>query len=105
MNKRTSFLAATICMAFLAVASSFTPASLRCEYLEIPCQIDAEKPRFSWINVPDGNCFNATQWAYEIKITDHYRKTVVWNSGRIISSQSVLIPYDGPRLKPFTRYD
>lgn len=77
------------------------PRRLRCEYQVNPLGIDVLKPRFSWdVNDPRPA---ARQTAYQILVASRksllYRnKADLWNSGKITSSQSHLIPYDGQEL-------
>ncbi len=71
---------------------------LICEYKTNPIGIDVQKPRLSWKIVSDKE--NLMQTAYEIRVTDQIAKgKAVWNSGKVNSSQSVNVPYDGPTLK------
>ena len=65
-----------------------------------PISIDAAMPRFSWQLVSSKK--NVLQTAYECKVTDG--KTVVWNSGKVVSSQSVMIPYAGSALQSGKQY-
>jgi alpha-L-rhamnosidase len=58
-------------------------------------------PRFSW--QLSGAQRNVQQSAWEIKVTAG--KTAVWNSGKIISAQSVQVPYAGNPLQSDTRYN
>lgn len=71
---------------------------LICEYKTNPIGIDVQKPRLSWKIVSDKE--NLMQTAYEIRVT--YQTPIgkaVWTSGKVNSSQSVNVPYDGPTLK------
>ena len=87
-----------------AQASTLRPERLTCENLENPLGIDIEKPRFSWTFVLEGR--NQRQTAYEIVVSDHVdgAEGSVWASGKIKSSEPVLIPYGGKPLQSFTRY-
>ena len=65
------------------------PTALRCEYKTDPLGIDAPVPRLSWVlESPERN---VVQSAYQI-VTD------LWDSGKVLSAQSVHVPYSGPRL-------
>ena len=71
---------------------------LICEYKINPIGIDVQKPRLSWKIVSDKE--NLMQTAYEVKVTDQTAKVeLVWASGKVNSSQSINVPYDGPTLK------
>lgn len=58
--------------------------------------LDAERPRFSWKVFSDND--KVMQSAYRIVVEG------MWDSGKVISDQSVNIEYNGKALKPFTRY-
>ncbi|MBQ6845221.1 MAG: alpha-L-rhamnosidase N-terminal domain-containing protein, partial [Agathobacter sp.] len=65
---------------------------LRVEYLKNPIGIDYVKPRLSW------NCEGGeTQTAYQILATDEDGK-LLWDSGRVVSSQMIHIPWRGSIL-------
>lgn len=79
---------------------------LQCEHLRCPIGLDEEVPRFSWKITSSST--NVNQGAYQIQVTDGVPSLsetyMLWDSGRRISNQSVLIEYAGPRLVPHTRY-
>src|SRR4051812_41464170 len=98
-------------VAFLFIASQFVFAqSLKvvnstCEYQENPMGMDAKTPRFSWQLTSDKN--DVSQTAYEIRVgldAANFSKNVVWQSGKVQSDQSILIPYGGPALKSKEKY-
>jgi alpha-L-rhamnosidase len=75
------------------------------EYAEHPLGLDAPHPRLSWALGSAGR--GQVQSAYELRVaTDPVRlgSPDVWDSGKVASAQSVLVAYDGPALKPGTRY-
>lgn len=84
------------------VKAATTVTNLVCEYHENPIGIEVQKPRFSWkINATENNML---QTAYEIKVTDQAGKgKTIWNSGKVVSGQSVNVVYEGPALKPMQR--
>jgi alpha-L-rhamnosidase len=92
------------------LASSFaaaSPVQLRTNHLINPVGIDTPKPQFAWQS--DATTPNWTQSAYELLVATSEKnltpaKPDVWDSGRIASSDSINIPYNGPALKPQTRY-
>lgn len=81
-------------------AAQVTLQQLRTENLVNPIGLDVTTPRFSWQLA--GSQRNITQTAWEIKVTAG--KNAVWNSGKISSDQSVLVPYAGKPLQSATRY-
>jgi len=75
--------------------------NLLTENLTNPTGIDISSPRFSWQLVSPQR--NVSQSAYEIKLTSG--KTLVWNSGKVKSEQSVQVSYSGSVLLSGTRYN
>ena len=81
--------------------------SLRCEYQKNPLGIDTQVPRFTWITteaIKDG-----FQTAYQVLVSDSpdgLKKDQgnVWNSGKVFSSKSVQVEYQGKKLKSGQRY-
>ena len=75
---------------------------LKCEYLTNPIGIDVQKPRLSWQILSAEE--NVLQTAYEIKVFNASAKgKLLWTSGKVNSSQSVNVPYDGTELKSMQR--
>ncbi|MFF6981376.1 family 78 glycoside hydrolase catalytic domain [Streptomyces sp. NPDC008343] len=78
------------------------------EHAETLLGCDVAKPRFSWELSAEGRR-GAEQSAYQIRTaysaSDLVRSgRLVWDSGRVKSDRSVDVIYDGPALKPRTRY-
>ncbi len=86
-------------------AQNLNVSSLTCEYKTDPVGIDAAKPRLSWkLNAPGRNVL---QTAYALRVAsapDFSEKTLLWQSGKIMSGESVLQPYTGPALQSARRY-
>ncbi|RYG02082.1 MAG: alpha-rhamnosidase, partial [Chitinophagaceae bacterium] len=75
---------------------------LQTEYLETPLGIDAPKPRFTW-QINDASK-GAIQSGYQIEVsTDSLMQTKVWSPLRTNASQQLVV-YNGPALKPYTKY-
>lgn len=74
---------------------------LRTEYRENPMGLTAKAPRFSW--KMESQEKDTLQTVYEIHVTDENGK-LVWNSGKKVSDQSVLISYEGEALASETLY-
>ncbi|MGC1450308.1 MAG: family 78 glycoside hydrolase catalytic domain [Candidatus Sulfotelmatobacter sp.] len=96
-----------IAMVILVSAASATPVRLRCEYLENPLGIDATAPHLSWQS--DNTERNWKQVAYEVLVASKADglgagEADVWDSGKVISSESVGIAYRGPALESRKRY-
>jgi alpha-L-rhamnosidase len=74
---------------------------LRVEHLEAPLGLDEPKPRFTWNLASEAR--GETQSAYRIVV--RRADETVWDSGRVSSSDTTLVPYEGRPLEPRTRYD
>ncbi|MGW0665265.1 family 78 glycoside hydrolase catalytic domain [Streptodolium elevatio] len=61
------------------------PTHLRVEHLEAPLGLHVRRPRLSW-QLPSGS---SRQFAYQLR-------TQEWESARVESDQSVLVPFAGP---------
>lgn len=75
------------------------------EYVRHPLGLDVPRPRLSWplTSAEEGQA----QSAYQVRVAtaaDRLTEPDVWDSGKVASSDSVLVPYAGPGLKSRTRY-
>ena len=84
----------------LSLHGQLTVSNLLCEHLSNPIGLGQTQPRFSWQLVSDRR--NTMQTAYEIKVTSD--KSSTWNSGKIMSDQSVNVMYGGQPLVSSQRY-
>lgn len=78
---------------------------LTCEHKKNPVGVDVREPRLSWKIKSPG--FNKMQTAYSVRVSTDQKFSApgrVWESGKILSDESVLIPYKGSELKPGQRY-
>jgi alpha-L-rhamnosidase len=78
-----------------------------CEYIKNPTNIDVNKPRFSW-QLTSEECVQ-TQTAYQILVSSNeedLKNSVgdMWDSGKVKSSQSTNIIYEGKELESDKRY-
>lgn len=80
--------------------SSLRVQKLRCDYQLNPLGIENQKPRLSWQLASDQR--DATQSAYQIQVRD--QRGEVWDTGKVLSAQSLHIPYRGPTLLSRQRY-
>ena len=71
------------------MSNLLAPTTLRCEYKTNPLGIDTPVPRLSW--VLESAAQGAVQSAYQITAGR-------WDSGKVISAQSVSVAYAGPGL-------
>ncbi|WNI26546.1 alpha-L-rhamnosidase [Streptomyces sp. ITFR-16] len=75
------------------------------EYVSHPLGLDAPHPRFSWPMTSGEQ--DVRQSAYQVRVATTAAKLEhpdVWDSGKVVSADSVLVPYAGPELAPRTRY-
>lgn len=80
----------------------FTVADLKCENLINPLGIDNTSPHFSWKLKGDG--WKQGQTYYEIQVASDSLllvddKADLWNTGKVKSDASVMVPYQGKQLK------
>jgi alpha-L-rhamnosidase len=94
---------AFLSISFQLLSQSLQVGELRCEYQLNPLGIDARTPRLSWkLSSPTRGVM---QSAYEIRVSENGKKgNPIWESGKTISDQSVLVPYAGPALRSRARY-
>jgi alpha-L-rhamnosidase len=71
------------------------PYDLRCEHLATARGLNTPRPRFSW--ALDGDGHDRRQTAYRL-IVRHQRGQVLWDSGKVASAATQLVPYAGPAL-------
>jgi alpha-L-rhamnosidase len=103
--KRLPFLSACMLVS-LSTFAQLQVNNLTTEHLENPIGIDVINPRFSWQLNSDRR--DVMQVAYEIRMgssTDLTKsKNITWNTGKVISGQSLYIPYKGPQVSSGARY-
>ena len=88
-------------LAPLSVEARVSVDALKCEGLENPLGIDNVEPHFSWKLLSDKP---TRQVAYEILVASQESlletgKADLWDSGKVGSNESVMIPYAGKTLK------
>ena len=79
----------------------------RTEYARNPLGLDAAHPRLTWRLGASGGATWQAQSAYEVRVASSPGRLAnpdVWDSGKVTSAQSALVPYAGPDLRPRTRY-
>ncbi len=74
---------------------------LKVNYQNNPIAVDTPAPRFSWKISSDKK--EVMQTAYQIIVK--YKNDIVWDSGKVLSEQSLYIEYKGDELHSFNRYD
>ena len=72
---------------------------LTVEYKTDPLGLDEVQPRFSWKLYSDKN--DTRQSAYRLTVSN---SEIMWDSGRVVSEQSILVEYMGVLFEPRTAY-
>src|SRR5215471_19325255 len=84
------------------LAPTLNAFELRTEYKENPLGIDSLQPRLSWQIQGKGR--GIEQSAYQVRVARSERalrtgESLIWDSGRVNSDDSVHRPYGGPPLQ------
>ena len=113
MKKTLPVLLRTLPLLFLLYSAGvlqaqvFSVSELRCEQSQRPLAVDPAGPRLSWqLNADRRGCL---QSAYRILVADSPVALAddngnVWDSGKVFSDRSVLVPYGVPALQPGKSY-
>jgi len=93
-------------LAAITLSAQVSVTSLKTDYKTNPLGIDNPVPRFSWIIQSDH--MNTMQESYEIRIALSEKdlmkgKKLLWETGKVASSQSLHVEYGGPQLQSFQR--
>ena len=78
-------------------------SALQCEYLTDPLGIDVQTPRFTWKITDTDHVRGQKQTGYQVLVASSpvlldEGRADVWDSGKVDSSQSALIPFAGNKL-------
>lgn len=88
--------------------SQILVVKLRTEHLENPLGIDSRQPRLSWQVAGEGR--GLEQSAYQIQVSktpillEMGENNLLWDSGKVVSDNTLSIPYQGPELNSTWRY-
>lgn len=87
----------------IAAATEVTPAGLRTEHLVDPVGIDVTEPRFSWRMDDPAHATGRAQSAYRVLVASSKEglesgQADLWDSAKVTTNQSHLIPYAGKPL-------
>ena len=99
--KPKSLLFCLACLPFACGAPPATVGNLRCERLENPLGLDADKPGFSWV-IESGQR-SEMQTAYRILVASSPQTLALnrgdlWDSGKVVSDNSAQVLYSGQPL-------
>lgn len=103
MNLRKFFSIGLFSWAVIFTAQGINVTKSTCEMIQNPLALVTRHPRFGWQLQGENGCM---QSAYEIEVYTLEKgiKTLRWESGKEVSSQSQHVPYQGQPLEPLTRY-
>jgi alpha-L-rhamnosidase len=95
----------TFLLAFSANAA-LSPAKLRCEYAVNPMGVDIGSPRLFWID--ESSERGQRQTAYQVLVASSEKnlsanKGDLWDSGKVISDETIQIQYAGKELKSWAQ--
>lgn len=100
------FLTLFVLLMSASGSEQLSPVHLRTEYLSNPLGIDTPTPRFLWWMKHAEN--NQKQTAYEIVVATSLDELdggmPYWDSGKVLSDNSIHVEYAGPPLRSFVRY-
>ena len=104
------FLVMSLALASLAFSASPAPSELRCELLkgDVLTEVVNPRPRFSWVVPLAGE--GGMQRSYRVQVArardgfDSARRSLIWDSGVVASSDSVAIAYGGDELMALETY-
>lgn len=89
---------------FTSCDNSMGITKTTCEMQVDPLAVDTSNPRFGWRL--ESQRQGAMQSAYFIEVyaENNNERTLVWSTGKINSSRSQLVSYEGEPLKPLVKY-
>ena len=88
----------------LMASAQLTVTRLTTEHMINPSTVDELRPRLSWVNeVNNGKARGEVQTAYRVVVASSRQKLEagdfdLWDSGKVVSDRSTLIPYGGKPL-------
>ena len=95
---QTFRIAVLAAVGVLAAFGQQAPHGLKVEYLENPMGIDVARPRFSWQLGHDQRGQKQTAYQILVSTSPEVKTGDLWDSGRVESTQSVHVVYNGKPL-------
>ncbi len=108
MNIRSVYLTIALgAITTFSSAASLQFETLKCDNMVTPISVESTNPTLSWVVSADG--YNRSQLAYQILVASSEellseRKADMWNSRKVVSSQSTFVEYGGKALQPTKEY-
>ena len=103
MIKRTALLLVLMLISVFGIAQSAYVKDLKINQLSNPLGLDDVKPHFSWKIESSKQSVEQTQYQIKVWTENTNQKIILWDSGKVNSSNSVYIPYQGPPLESIRR--
>lgn len=100
-----AFILVLILLPLALAGQKLSVYELQCDHKSDPIGISHSIPRLSW-KISSGER-NIMQTAYQIRVSrtiDFSKAGIVWESGKVPSDASILVPYGGPTLQSGQRY-
>jgi alpha-L-rhamnosidase len=102
-----TFSLLSLCITLKAQTTALQVAELHCQSSKNPLGVESKNPVLSWQT--SSNLRGAAQLAYQILVADNEEKLRqnignIWDSKKVISSQSLQITYNGMALKAGNQY-
>jgi alpha-L-rhamnosidase len=86
-------------------AQELTVKDLTVEHSKNPVGIDVLQPRLSWKIYGTGNSILETAYSIRVAVDQKFSSSkIIWQSGKVLSEESILLTYTGPALKSGQRY-
>src|SRR5487761_2376283 len=87
----------------LPAGAAVAVSALQCEYLTDPLGIDVQTPRFTWKLTDTDHARGQKQTGYQVRVASSPARldegrADIWDSGKVQSSQSALVPFAGHKL-------
>jgi alpha-L-rhamnosidase len=91
----------------ILTAQSVEFKSLTCDAQINPIAIESQQPLLSWVVEADG--YNREQTAYQVLVASketllNEKNADLWNSGKVVSTQSAHVKYQGEKLLPTQKH-
>ena|ERR1035437_6905998 len=115
MNKSKSNLSAVLLAVVFGIVATtnqaataravVSPVDMRCEYLKNPLGIDVAQPRLNWrLESAKPSVRGQRQTAYQVLVASSEKvlradQGDLWDSGKVMSDESVQITYSGKSLQ------
>src|SRR5574344_508321 len=102
MKSKVQYLIFLFLFPLFLQAANHSVFNLRCEQEETPPGLETLQPRFSWQTNATERNFEQSAW--QILVADSPEQLRndqgdIWDSGKTVSSASVLVPFAGKELK------